>query len=88
MIMRDIYTFKREFELNGYQKTIEHKVTSENLSELLEEFIYFLNGCSYSYIKDLIFVKEDGTEISVFDFVQENYEEECEEESPQKLLNL
>jgi uncharacterized protein YcsI (UPF0317 family) len=70
--MVDRYTFRREFtDLHGQTKTVEHTVEGETLSEILEDFIYFLNGCSFSYLKDLIFVKEDGQEISVLDWEKE-----------------
>lgn len=67
--MVDKYTFKREFtDLYGQTKIVEHTVEGETLDELLESFLYFLNGCSFSYVKDLIFVKEDGQEVSVMDW--------------------
>lgn len=67
--MIDKYTFRREYtDLHGQTKTVEHTIEGETLPEILEDFLYFLNGCSFSYVKDLIFVKEDGSEVSVMDY--------------------
>lgn len=67
--MSDKYTFRREFtDMYGQTKTVEHTMEGETLTEILEDFLYFLNGCSFTYVKDLIFVKENGTEISVMDY--------------------
>ena len=65
----DKYTFRREFtDLHGQTKTVEHTIEAETLDEILQDFLYFLNGCSFSYVKDLIFVKESGEEVSVMDW--------------------
>jgi hypothetical protein len=62
----DKYTFRRETtDLYGQIKTSEHTIEAETLDEIVEEFLYFLNGCSFSYVKDIIFVKSNGTEVSV-----------------------
>ena len=67
--MVDKYTFRREYtDLYGQTKTVEHTVEGETLDEIIESFLYFLNGCSFSYVKDMIFVKEDGQEVSVMDW--------------------
>jgi hypothetical protein len=67
--MKDKYTFRREFtDMYEQITTVEHTVEGDTLDEIMESFLYFLNGCSYSYVKDLIFVKEDGQEISVTDW--------------------
>ena len=67
--MVDKYTFRREFtDLYGQIKTVEHTVEGETLDEIVESFLYFLNGCSFTYVKDMIFVKEDGQEVSVLDW--------------------
>ena len=67
--MKDKYTFRREYtDMYGQVSTVEHTVEAETLDEIMMSFLYFLNGCSFSYVKDLIFVKEDGTEVSVMDW--------------------
>lgn len=67
--MADKYTFRREYtDLYGQTSTVEHTVEAETLDEVMMTFLYFLNGCSYSYVKDLIFVKENGQEVSVTDW--------------------
>ena len=72
--MVDKYTFRREYtDLYGQTKTVEHTVEGETLDEIIESFLYFLNGCSFSYVKDLIFVKEDGQEVSVMDWDSDIY---------------
>ena len=64
--MTDKYTFRREFtDMYGQTKTVEHTMEGETLPEILEDFLYFLNGCSFTYVKDLIFVKETGEEVGV-----------------------
>ena len=78
--MNDKYTFRREYtDLYGQTKTVEHTIQAETLSEILEEFLYFMNGCSFSYLKDLIYVKEDGSEEPVIDW--KTYEVEADEDS-------
>jgi uncharacterized protein YcsI (UPF0317 family) len=72
--MVDKYTFRREFtDVYGQTKTVEHTIQCDTLNEILEDFLYFLNGCSFSYVKDLIFVKEDGQEVSVMDWDSDIY---------------
>ena len=67
--MKDKYTFRREVtDFYGQTSVVEHTVEGETLDEVVESFLYFLNGCSYSYVKDLIFVKEDGSEQGVTDY--------------------
>ena len=67
--MSDKYTFRREYtDMYGQTKTVEHTVEGETLDEIIESFLYFLNGCSFTYLKDLIFVKDDGTEVPVMDY--------------------
>ncbi len=67
--MVDKYTFRREFtDMYDQTRTIEHTVNAETLPEILEDFLYFLNGCSFSYVKDLIYVTEDGSEESVMEW--------------------
>lgn len=67
--MKDKYTFRREYtDMYEQVSTVEHTVEAETLNEIMMSFLYFLNGCSFSYVKDLIFVKEDGTEVSVTDW--------------------
>lgn len=71
--MKDKYTFRREFtDMYEQTTTVEHTVEGDTLDEIMESFLYFLNGCSFSYVKDLIFVKEDGQEISVTDWAFHN----------------
>lgn len=71
--MVDKYTFRRETtDYYDQTKTIEHNIEAETLDEIVKEFLYFLNGCSFSYVKDIIFVKNDGTEFSV---MGEDYDE-------------
>jgi hypothetical protein len=41
------------------------------MPEILEDFLYFLNGCSFTYVKDLIFVKETGEEVGVIEWEQD-----------------
>jgi hypothetical protein len=68
----DKYTFRREYtDLYGQTKTVEHTIQGETLPEILEEFLYFLNGCSFTYLKDLIFVKENGQEVAILDYQSE-----------------
>ena len=67
--MVDKYTFRREFtDVYGQTKTVEHTIQCDTLDEILEDFLYFLNGCSFTYVKDLIYVKEDGSEEAVIDW--------------------
>ena len=74
--MVDKYTFRREFtDMYEQTTTVEHTVEGDTLDEIMESFLYFLNGCSFSYVKDLIFVKEDGTEVSVTDWDSDIYDE-------------
>ena len=68
----DKYTFRREYtDLYGQKKTVEHTMEGETLPEILEDFLYFLNGCSFTYVKDLIFVKETGEEVGVIEWEQD-----------------
>jgi hypothetical protein len=68
--MTDKYTFRREYkDYYGQLKTIEHSIEGETLDEILEAFLYFLNGCSFSYVKDIIWVREDGTEVPVIGYL-------------------
>ena len=72
--MVDKYTFRREYtDMYCQTKTVEHTVEGETLDEIIESFLYFLNGCSFTYVKDLIFVKEDGQEVSVMDWDSDIY---------------
>ena len=85
--MKDKYTFRREFtDMYGSIRTVEHTIEPENLSELLEDFLYFLNGCSYSYVRDLIYVKEDGQEVAILDYQVD--EPKTAEDLNQMTLNL
>ena len=73
--MVDKYTFRREYtDPYGQTKTIEHTMQGETLDEILGDFLYFLNGCSFTYVKDLIFVKDDGQEVSVMDWDSDIYD--------------
>ena len=64
----DKYTFRREYtDMYGRTRVIEHKFESESLNEIVEDFLWFLNGCSFSYVKDLIYVTENGEE-AVLDY--------------------
>ena len=75
--MGEKYTFRREYtDMYGQVSTVEHTVEGETLDEIMMNFLYFLNGCSYSYVKDLIFVKEDGTEVSVTDWDSSIYNDD------------
>ena len=75
--MVDKYTFRREYtDLHDQTRTVEHTVEGETLDEIIESFMYFLNGCSFSYVKDLIFVKESGEEVSVTDWEFHNRDNE------------
>jgi hypothetical protein len=65
------YTFTRKSkDLYGQTKKVTHKVEAETLPEILEEMLYFLNGCSFTWLKDLIIVKEDGTEVPVVGYTE------------------
>jgi hypothetical protein len=87
--MVDKYTFRREFtDMYGQVSTVEHTVEGETLDDIMMSFLYFLNGCSYSYVKDLIFVKEDGQEVSVMDWEHHNKEPETAEDLEQMTLDL
>ena len=87
--MKDKYTFRRECaDLYGQTSTVEHTVEGETLDEVMMSFFYFLQGCSFSYVKDLIFVKESGEEISVTDWEFHNKEPETAEELDQMSLEL
>jgi len=67
--MKDKYTFRREVtDIYDNTSVVEHTVEGETLDEVVESFLYFLNGCSFSYVKDLIFVKENGSEQGVTDY--------------------
>jgi hypothetical protein len=71
--MRDKFTFRREFtDMYGQTKVVEHTMEGDTLSQILEDFLYFLNGCSFSYVRDLIWVKEDGQEIQVVGYEPDN----------------
>jgi hypothetical protein len=72
--MKDKYTFRREYtDLYGQTKIVEHTMEGETLPEILEDFLYFLNGCSFTYVRDLIWVKEDGTEEALLDYQADQY---------------
>lgn len=90
--MKDKYTFRREFtDMYGQVSTVEHTVEAETLDELVMTFLYFLNGCSYCYVKDMIYVKEDGQEISVTDWdssIYGNGTPETAEDLDQMTLDL
>lgn len=87
--MNDKYTFRREYtDLYGQTKTVEHTVEGETLDEICESFLYFLNGCSFTYVKDLIFVKENGQEVSVLDWEYHNKEPQTAEDLDQMTLDL
>jgi len=87
--MVDKYTFRREFtDLYDQTKIVEHSVEGETLDEIIESFLYFLNGCSFSYVKDLIFVKEDGQEVSIMDWQYHKKEPETVEEHNQMTIDL
>lgn len=74
--MVDKYTFRREFtDVYGQTKTVEHTIECDTVDEILEDFLYFLNGCSFTYVKDLIYVKEDGSEEAVIDWKTYDIEE-------------
>jgi len=74
--MGEKYTFRREFtDMYGKTRVIEHTLEPEGLGEVLEDFIYFLNGCSFLYVKDLIWVKENGQEESVLGYEPRTVEE-------------
>ena len=78
--MREKYTIKREMTTyDGITKTVEHTFEAVTLDEVLENVLYFLNGCSFSYLKDLIYVKEDGTEHPVLDWKTYPSEEESKQ---------
>lgn len=87
--MKDKYTFRREVtDFYGQTSVVEHTVEGETLDEVVESFLYFLNGCSYSYVKDLIFVKEDGSEQGVTDWDSSIYEPQTAEDLDQLTLEL
>jgi len=87
--MVDKYTFRREFtDLHGQTSTVEHTVEAETLDEIMMTFLYFLNGCSFAYVKDLIWVKESGEEISVTDWEFHNQEPQTAEDLDQLTLEL
>lgn len=85
--MSDKYTFRREFtDMYGATKVVEHTVDAETLSDILEDFLYFINGCSFSYVRDLIYVKEDGQEVQILGY--EVNEPETVEDLDQLTLDL
>ena len=87
--MVDKYTFRREFtDMYGQTSTVEHMVEGNTLDEIMMSFLYFLNGCSYSYVKDLIFVKEGGEEVSVTDWDPSIYGPKNAEELDQMTRDL
>lgn len=72
--MKDKYTFRREFtDMYDQTKTVEHTIECDTLDEIFEEFLYFIKGCSFTYVKDLIWVKEGGQEVSVLDWDPDVY---------------
>lgn len=67
--MADKYTFRREFtDMYGNTKTVEHTIEADTVSEILEDFLYFMNGCSFAYIRDLIYVTENGQEHPITEY--------------------
>lgn len=64
------YTFIRETkDLHGNVKTVTHQFDSSGMAdEVLTEFLYFMQGCSYTWLRDLIMVKEGGQEVSITDY--------------------
>jgi len=85
----DKYTFRREYtDLYGQTKTIEHTLEGETLDEIVEGFLYFLNGCSFTYVKDLIFVKENGQEVAILDYESKNADPQTAEDLDQLTLDL
>ena len=87
--MVDKYTFRREFtDMYGQVSTVEHTVDGETLDDVVMTFLYFLNGCSYSYVKDMIYVKEDGQEVSVTDWDPSIYQPRTAEDLDQMTLDL
>lgn len=87
--MKDKYTFRREFtDMDGQVSTVEHTVEGETLDDVVMSFLYFLNGCSYAYVKDMIYVKENGQEVSVTDWEHHNNEPETAEDLDQMTLEL
>lgn len=74
--MSDKYTFRRECtDRYGQKRIVEHTVEAESLPEVLEEFLYFLNGCSFFYVKDLIWVRDSGQEEAILDYQADLYQE-------------
>jgi hypothetical protein len=52
--MTDKYIFRREFtDLYGSTTVVEHTIQEETLDEIILAFQYFLNGCSFTYLKEL-----------------------------------
>ena len=86
--MKDKYTFRREFtDMYEQTTTVEHTVEGDTLDEIMESFLYFLNGCSFTYVKDIIFVKESGEEVSVTDW-EHHKEPQTVEDLDQMSLEL
>jgi hypothetical protein len=74
--MGEKYTFRREFtDMYGKTRVVEHTLEAESLTDVLEDFVYFLNGCSFAYVKDLIWVKENGQEESILGYEPRTVEE-------------
>lgn len=70
--MTDKFVLRRETkDVFGKKKVVKHTFEGETLDEVLENVIYFLNGCSYTYLRDLIMVKDGGQEIPILDYQSE-----------------
>lgn len=71
MMESDKYTFTRT---SSDGRTVTHTIQADQLDEILEQFIYFMKGCSFTYLEDLIYVKSNGKEHSVLGFESDTVE--------------
>jgi hypothetical protein len=53
------YTLQRvAYEDGEVTSTVEHTFTSDELTDILQNFTYFLMGCSFTYVKGLEYLSE------------------------------
>ena len=67
----DKYSFTRTSD-DG--RTVTHTIQTDQLDEILEQFIYFLKGCSFTYLEDLIYLKSNGRVHSVLGIEDDSVE--------------
>lgn len=61
------FTYK-SVDKNGntttYLERSLHDDNTETLPAILQEFVYFLNGMTYTYVDNVVAVKFDGTDVA------------------------